>query len=412
MTTRPDIVIVGAGPYGLSIAAHLRARGISFRIFGSPLSTWRNHMPKGMFLKSDGFASSLSDPASEFTLKEFCTDKGIAYHDTQVPVSLENFTAYADAFQKRYVSDLEDKQVTAIERKAGFFRVQLDTGEDVEAHKVLLAVGIGHYQYMAPELTSLPSEFCSHSFAHREVEGFRGKDVTIIGGGASAMDLAALLHESGAGVTVIARSPAVRFHEPPRPGGRSLWQRLRYPASGIGPGLQSRFFASAPLLFHSFPQSARVAIVRRHLGPAASWTVRERVLGQVPLLLGYRIQQAEERNGQVHLKLIDNNGIQKEHVTKHVIAATGFKVDLRRLAFLSEQIQSQLVAIERSPVLSSEFESSVAGLYFVGVSAANSFGPVLRFAFGADFAARHISKHLAKSLERKSLSNQHAALVN
>lgn len=56
------VAIIGAGPYGLSIAAHLRAYGIPFRIFGAPLDSWRRHMPVGMMLKSDGFASSLSAP--------------------------------------------------------------------------------------------------------------------------------------------------------------------------------------------------------------------------------------------------------------------------------------------------------------------------------------------------------------
>jgi thioredoxin reductase len=399
MTSRPEVAIVGARPYGLSISAHLAARGISFRIFGSPMSTWRDHMPKGMFLKSDGFASNLSDPESQFTLKEFCAQKGFTYDDTRIPVSLETFTAYGDAFQKRYVPQLEDKRVTAIVRNSRLFRLQLDNGERVETNRVLLAVGITHFRHLPPEFGNLPPELLSHSSAYDDVERFRNKDVTIVGGGASAMDLAALLHECGASVTVVARSSVIRFHDPPGP--RSLWQRLRYPASGIGPGLQSRLFASSPLLFHSFPQSARIAIVRRHLGPAASWTVKERILGRVPLLLGHRTQQAKERNGNVHLKLIDTNGVGKEHMTRHVIAATGYRVDLRRLSLLSEHIQSQLAAVERSPVLSSDFESTVPGLYFVGVSAANCFGPVLRFAFGADFAARRISKHIARSLKMR-----------
>jgi thioredoxin reductase len=402
MTSRVNAVIVGAGPYGLSISAHLRAQGVSHRVFGSPMNTWREHMPKGMFLKSDGFASSLSDPESQFTLREFCAQNGVRYDDTRIPVSLGTFTAYGDAFQKRYVPELEDKRVTDIRRNAGIFRVELDTGERLETSRVLLAIGVTHFHHIPPELMNLPPELMSHSFAHKNVERFRGEDVTIIGGGSSATDLAALLHEAGANVTVIARSSAIRFHDPPGP--RPLWKRLRYPASGLGPGLQSRLFSTSPLLFHSFPQMARVAIVRRHLGPAASWTVKERILGRVPMLLGYRIHQAEERNGEVHLQLLSKRGVRREHLTKHVIAATGYKVDLRRLTFLSEQIQSQLAAVERSPVLSSEFESTVPGLYFVGLSAANCFGPLLRFAFGADFTARHITKHLAKSLEQNSLS--------
>jgi cation diffusion facilitator CzcD-associated flavoprotein CzcO len=227
MNRNPDVVIVGAGPYGLSIAAHLRRHGIGFRIFGSPLSVWRKHMPKGMFLKSDGFASNLSDPVSHFTLKQYCEQAGIPYHDTAIPVGLDTFTAYGDMFQKLNVPTLEDNQVTAIEREQNGFRVQLDSGEILQSQRVLLAVGITHFAYIPPLLAILPPEFRSHSFGHRHVEQFNGKDVTVIGAGASAMDLAALLHESGANVTVIARSSSVSFNKKAGTAPRSLLRRIR-----------------------------------------------------------------------------------------------------------------------------------------------------------------------------------------
>ena len=87
-----------------------------------------------------------------------------------------------------------------------------------------------------------------------------------------------------------------------------------------------------------------------------------------------------------------------EHWTELIIAATGYKVDLHRLSFLSSDLLAQIRSVENSPCLSSDFQSSVPGLYFVGVAAANSFGPVLRFAFGADFAARHITRQLTRAL--------------
>ena len=75
-----QVAIIGAGPYGLSIAAHLRSLGIPFRIFGTPVDTWRRHMPAGMSLKSDGFASCLSDPDDKGTLEAYCAERGIPYH--------------------------------------------------------------------------------------------------------------------------------------------------------------------------------------------------------------------------------------------------------------------------------------------------------------------------------------------
>src|SRR5271165_3473757 len=113
--------IVGAGPYGLSIAAHLRRNGIPFRIFGRPMDNWRSHMPKGMMLKSDGFASNLYDPSGAFTLKDFCAEHKIPYTDSTIPVGLDTFAAYGMAFQERLVPELEERYVASITRLSDGF---------------------------------------------------------------------------------------------------------------------------------------------------------------------------------------------------------------------------------------------------------------------------------------------------
>ena len=156
MTAGCDVAIVGAGPYGLSIAAHLLASGVSFRIFGQPMETWREHMPAGMLLKSDGFASSLSEPASLFTLKHFCQLHGIAYDDTRVPVALQTFVDYGLAFQRRFVSQLDSRSVTSIEPGPEGFLVTLEDDEALTANRVVLAVGISHFAYVPENLAKLP----------------------------------------------------------------------------------------------------------------------------------------------------------------------------------------------------------------------------------------------------------------
>lgn len=395
MRDRPQVVIVGAGPYGLSIAAHLKAAGARLRIFGSPMSTWREQMPKGMYLKSDGFASSLSDPQSSFTLKQYCEQEGIGYDDTRIPVSLETFTAYGLEFQRRFVPELEEKQVKEIERDPQGFLISLDSGESLRADRVILAVGITHFSNTPPELRHLPPRLLSHSSAHHDLEAFSGHKVTVLGAGASALDLGALLYEVGADVTLIARRPQVRFHDAPGDKPRPLWQRLRRPQTGIGPGLRSRFYTSAPLLFRCLPGDLRLKIVRTHLGPSAGWPMKERFLGKVRLLLGCSIESAEAHANCIHITLRTADGTTKQHTTEHIIAATGYKADLSKLTFLSEEIRSQVKTLENTPVLSSGFESSVPGLYFVGLAAANMFGPMLRFAYGSDFTARHLSKQMA-----------------
>src|ERR1039457_3474581 len=142
-----NTTIIGAGPYGLSIAAQFRRRGLPFRIFGRPMDSWLNHMPKGMMLKSDGFASNIYDPENAFTLGNFCADRGIQYSDAGIPVKLETFSAYGLAFRQRMLPELEDKQIVNLDRCPNGFVVTLDDGEVVTARRVVLAVGITHFEY-------------------------------------------------------------------------------------------------------------------------------------------------------------------------------------------------------------------------------------------------------------------------
>jgi thioredoxin reductase len=388
-----DVVIIGAGPYGLSVAAHLRARGVEHRIIGDPMHFWRAQMPKGMLLKSEGFASNIFDSEGVLSLRQFCEERRIAYADLGMPVPLETFSAYGLDFQKRFVPDLEDETVVSVGRSQGGFQLQLQSGESFTARKVVVAVGIGYFYHLPEKLTHLPTEGLSHSSAHSDLERFRGRDVTVIGGGASAVDLAGLLHEGGATVRLIVRKPLVKLHtkmQLPRP----LWQRVCQPISGIGPGWRYLVLTEAPLLVHHLPTTIRLILVKRVLGPAGGWFMRDS-FAHVPVLSGYRVNRAEFSEGRAHLQIVANDGTETRLVTEHVIAATGYRVDLRRLPFLSQEILSQLRLVENAPILSSGFESSVGGLYFVGAMSANSFGPVMKFAVGAKFAASRLSRQLA-----------------
>ena len=390
-----NVAIIGAGPYGLSVAAYLRAAGIEHRIFGRPMSFWAEHMPKGMLLKSEGFASNLYDPQGAFTLGQFCNESRIEYADVGIPVRLDTFCAYGLAFQRRFVPELQDKALESLSKSRTGFLLKFDDGASVTARKVVLATGIGHFQHVPKELAQLPSHLVSHSSWHNNLEQFKNRDVVVIGGGASASDLAVLLHESGARVDLIARLPSIQFHDRMRLP-RSPRERLRSPMSTIGPGWRSLLYAGAPSLFHWLPQAARLRVVKSHLGPAGGWFMKDRFT-KVPHLLGHRIKQADHSKGRVHLQLTAENGIARELWPEHVIAATGYRPDLCRLPFLSAELSSQLRSVDNAPVLSASFESSLPGLYFVGAIAANSFGPVMRFAAGARFAARQISKSLTRT---------------
>ena len=396
-----DVVIVGAGPYGLSIAAHLASAGIRFRVFGHPMSIWQKHMPKGMRLKSEGFASSLSDPGSEFTLRHYCEQEGIEYADVGNPVRLETFVAYGLAFQRKFVPNLEEKLVVSVQESPVGYELQLEDGERVFARSVVIAVGISYYSFLPPVLAGLPKEAVSHSSAHSDLAGFRGRSVAVVGAGASALDLAALLHEAGASVQLVARGSAIRFQDPPG-GKRSFKQRLFNLRTGIGSGLELYFCVNAPHWFRHLPESLRLDRVRKTLGPAPPWFTKEQVDGKVPFHLGVEITSAEVRSGRPTLLLKDAAGKQTIVEVDHVIAATGYHVDIEKLQVLSQPIRRKIRTTGKAPALSASFESSVPRLYFVGVSSANTFGPLMRFAFGADYTARRISKYLVKPIRTTS----------
>jgi hypothetical protein len=355
-------------------------------------------MPDGMLLKSDGFASNLSDPEAAFTLEQFCDTAGVPYDHTRTPVALETFRAYGLAFQQRMVPELEDTQVTRIEHDGARFHIRLATGATLTAGKVVLAVGISHFANMPAVLQPLPAEFVSHSSAHRDPGAFRGRRVTVVGAGASAIDLAVLLHERGADVSLVARRSRLRFNDPPA-AHRTWWDRLRLPSSPIGPGWLARFYSDVPWLFRYLPERMRLRMVPAHTSPAAGWPMKDRFVGKVSTLLGRDIESAAVSGGRVRLILRNDAGT-TEHVADHVIAATGYQVDLRRLTFLTAPLLERIRSVQHTPVLSSNFESTVPGLYFVGTASANTFGPVMRFACGADWTVRRIFGALVPSDSR------------
>lgn len=401
MSKACDVAIIGAGPYGLSLAAHLRPKGLRVRIFGRPLDTWRHHMPRNMLLKSDGFASNLSTPTEGHTLKDYCAEHGLAYADKGSPIALDTFLAYAESFRKQFTPRLEDTQVTKLERTGSGFRLELERGEPCLARNVVVATGITSYAHMPDVVAALPPWLVSHSFQHRNGEPFRGREVAVIGAGASAIDTAVLLDDCGVSARIIARKSHIRFHAPPDPDAESILRQLRKPSSGIGPGWRSFMCASAPLLFHRLPERLRLRATKNHLGPAPGWFMRERMEGQIPTLLGHHIERAEVRDGRVALKLATPSGKNKTVMCDHVIAATGYRPDLRRLSFLTPDLRAHITSVENTAILSDNFETSVPGLFVVGPAAANSFGPLMRFMVGAEFAA----PRLAAVLERRTVSS-------
>ncbi len=393
MSKLSTVAIVGAGPYGLSVAAHLAAGGVEARVFGASMQTWREGMPSGMFLKSEGFASSLSDPGDTFTLGHYCRERGIPYADTGWPVPVEVFAAYGAEFARRFVPGRDGRSVVRVSRAGGGFRVELADGDAVAVGRVVLATGIGAFARVPEELARLPGSVLTHSSRHADYSAFAGRSVAVIGAGASALDAAAALRRAGASATLVTRRPEVRFYEAGRP--RRAVDAVLSPLTPLGPGWKKWLCCEAPRLFHALPERLRVRIVQRYLGPSPARFVRDTIEGHVPYRLNSRVAGAElAPDGRVALA-IDSDGRGRDTLTvDHVVAATGYRVDVARLGFLEAALVSAIATVDGSPALTRDFESSVPGLYFVGTPSAYSFGPMFRFACGADYAAKRLARHV------------------
>ncbi len=398
------VCIIGAGPYGLAIAAHLRHVGVDFRIFGSTMQRWLTQMPKAMLLKSEGCASGLPDPEGRYGLPQFCSAEGLPFVEYGSPLSRETFASYALSFQKKFVPQVEDVMVSAVRTTDAGFEVSLSTGETFRSAQVVVATGMDRMEHVPAEISQLPSELWSHSAAHYDLSRFKGKEVVVIGAGQSGLETAAILREEGASVTLVVRAPVIAWNKIPSTTHRSLYQRLRRPRTQLGEGLQLWLYDNAPQIFHSLPRQVRLARVKASLGPAGAWWLKERVVGQLPIFVGHQLRTAEARSGRVTLQFTDQNGQSRELGSDHVIASTGYRFDFESLPFLDKNLKSRIRHEVQIPRLSSYFECSVPDLYFTGLASTHSFGPVMRFLAGTGFTARRISTHIAKSHRTQAVS--------
>src|SRR5215813_11527746 len=167
-----DVVIVGAGPYGLSLAAHLRKRNVSFRIFGEAMKFWRQ-MPIGINLKSLAFATNISVPEPGHTFPEWCRQRSLEDFE---PCTMQSFAAYGLWMQQRFVPDLESEQVTNVAANGRGFTVTLSSGSRMNARCVVIATGLTHLARVPDVLRGLPHELASHTFFLSDYTGFRGKE--------------------------------------------------------------------------------------------------------------------------------------------------------------------------------------------------------------------------------------------
>jgi NADPH-dependent 2,4-dienoyl-CoA reductase/sulfur reductase-like enzyme len=386
-TTDCDVAIIGAGPYGLAAAAHLHAAdGLDIRVFGEPMSFWHEQMPRGMILRSPYVASNIADPERELTLDGY-QEKTL--RRLPQPVALEQFVDYGRWFQQQAVpsTHVDRRRVVRIERN-GSFRLDLADGDSIRAGRTIVAAGIMPFAWTPRVFRGLPPELASHSSSHRDLSRFSGRRVIVVGGGQSALESAALLHELGADVEVLVRRERIYFLRRARGFlhrlGPVTWA-LFAPAE-VGPAGISRL-VSAPDLYRRLPRSLQDRFSVRSLRPAGAAWLQERLVG-VPMKFNAKIVEAREQSGQLGLTLADGSQRQADHV----LLATGYRVDIAGYEFLPDGLLRRIARIGGYPRLRNGFESSVPGLHFVGAPAAWSFGPLMRFVAGTEFAAPVVTR--------------------
>jgi FAD-dependent urate hydroxylase len=382
----PPVAIVGAGPYGLAVGAHLRAAGVAVLQFGRTMSYWREQMPADMLLRSSLKASSISDPNRALRLEHYAAESG---RPVGRPIELSRFVEYGEWFQRTTAPDLDERHVSRVERDGDGFTLTLEDGEQVGAGRVVVAAGLFPFARRPPVFDSLPPTSISHASEHADLSVFAGRRVAVIGSGQSALESAALLSEHGAEVEVLARAEEV-YWLGWNPNG-DVRARLRWPKppTDVG-GRATGWIASTPSGFRLIPSARAKEMVQfRCLRPAGAGWLRPR-LTEVKLSLGRAVLAAERSGEQVELTLDDGTN----RTVDHVFLGTGYEVDVRRYPFLAPQLSGELELSAGAPVLRPGLESSVHGLHFVGASATSSFGPIMRFVVGTWYAAPAVTRRV------------------
>ena len=391
-----QVAIIGAGPYGLSTAAHLHARKIETRVFGEPMEFWKRQMPRGMFLRSAPSASSLDDAEDRFRLRDYRSSHNLP---NTKPVPIDDFVRYGEWFQRQAVPHVEPRRVTELAQESGGggFRLRLDDGEEFRARRVVVAAGISPFAYRPAQFDGLPEELVSHTLGHSDLSRFAGQKVVVLGAGQSALESAALLCDVGAEVEVVARATKLNWLAAV-PEDPSLTTKLRHIVGAMARPqaldiMGPRFvvwLVAWPRLFRKSPQALQDFLTARAVRPAGSGWLRPRLI-KAQMTLGCTVTAASPAGSQLHLRLSDGT----DRRVDHLLLGTGYRVDVRRYPFLTPTLRQAVQTHDGYPKLDVGFESSVPGLHFMGTPAANSFGPSCRFVAGTRYVSRAVSRFIA-----------------
>lgn len=378
-----DVVVVGAGPFGLSISTFLQARSVDHTVIGRPMESWKRHMPSGMKLRSEAYGSDLSSPRKCVDVRAFCESHDQTYVDRVTPLALETFLEYADWFIDTFSPPTLDDVVRRIDQNGDGFCLELDGAGAIQARSVILAVGLLPFRTLPPELSGLPPDLVSHTSDHDVVARLTGSRVAVVGGGQSALETAALLAEGGATVDLLVRAAALNWLEP-NPDHLSTLGRIRRPANKLCEGWHCQFW-NTPSAFRRLPRRMRLDKAHSVLGPAGAWWLKDRVEGRIPVHCHQIVRRVEKRGDGIRLQLSGPEVTSLD--VDHVVAGTGFQIDVSKLDVITPELRRGIAVEGGYPVVSRGGESSVPGLFFAGAAAAGGLGPSVRFIAGTHNSA-------------------------
>jgi FAD-dependent urate hydroxylase len=391
-----EIVVIGAGPYGLSAAAYLQDAGIEPYVIGQSMAFWKKNMPGGMLLRSKSEASNIAAPQKHLSIAGYEKAIGRKIAD---PVPIEDFIAYGEWFQKQVVPNLDTRHVKNVSHDGSVFDLTLDDGERLQAKSVVLALGIGLFSQRPEQFAGIPRELAPHSSDLNDFSRFRGKRVAVIGRGQSALECAALLHENRAEVQIITRDPALIF----RP---FAWRKHIFRVLTPGPllGLSYRIIPptdlgdvwtarkmAIPELFRRQTPEVQEQLLRACARPIGAYWLEPR-LKEVQLRTSVSVASVARAGTGLKFALSDGTSDQVDSV----VLATGYRIDVSRYQILDSSLKQCIQKTpDGYPLLDTSLQTSVSGLYMAGVVGEKTLGPTLRFVTGTSNAGPRLAAGIA-----------------
>jgi cation diffusion facilitator CzcD-associated flavoprotein CzcO len=371
---RTSLLIVGAGPYGLSTAACAKRMGIDPVLVGEPMGFWRRNMPAGMLLRS-GIDWQL-DPFGVYTFQAYLRDRGVSEGDVR-PIPVELFVEYGEWFREAYGLEVRPTLVEELCADDDHrFEATLSDDEAIVADNVVAAPGVAYFANVPEEVVrSLDPARYSHTCTLTRFEELRLDRVLIVGGRQSAFEWAALISEQvGAEVHVVHDHETPAFEA-------SDWS---FVDALIDKTLETRGW------FRHLPPEERAAISKRFWSEGRlklePWLAERVARGNITdWPMTHVVEYRQEAMGEIVASLSND----RELVVDHVVLATGYRVSVPAVPYLARSdLARDLHAVDGCPVLDEDFQSSIAGLFFTGFTAARDFGPFFGFVRGCPAAAR------------------------